>query len=98
YKDSNQNLVGDYDLAKLIDEASLKDEYITWSEKYGPLAIPLHQFDMTYNIFKRLADATQNKMPYEADSKTMVEYCVKLYNNLYDKLREQSEYYKNIIA
>lgn len=75
----------------------MREEYEEWERKYGCLALPVHQFDMTYNILKRLADKTLNDMPNEIESKDMLSYCIELYKNVQKKLKEQSEYYKNVV-
>ena len=84
-------------LSTLIQENSMRAEYEVWSREYGCLAVPVHQFDLTYNVLKRLADKTLNDMPLEIESKDMLAYCIKLYDKLEEKLKEQSEYYKNVI-
>lgn len=84
-------------LRALIRESSMREEYEEWERKYGCLALPVHQFDMTYNILKRLADKTLNDMPNEIESKDMLSYCIELYKNVQKKLKEQSEYYKNVV-
>ncbi len=84
-------------LNALIQENSMRAEYEAWNSEYGCLAVPVHQFDLTYNVLKRLADKTLNDMPLEIESKDMLAYCIKLYDKLEEKLKEQSEYYKNVI-
>lgn len=84
-------------LQHLIRCNSLRRKYENWNKQYGPLAIPLHQFDMAYNIFKRLADKRNNSMAKEIWDYQILQYCVKLYCSMFDKLSEQAKYYGGVV-
>lgn len=81
-------------LRKAVEDASMRHDYEVWSAKYGSLAVPIHQFDLTYNSFKRLANPSRNGMPPEIDSDKALGYCCRAYNNLSIQLGEQTKFYK----
>ena len=94
YFASTKNAMPATRLRKIVEEASMRHAYETWSAKYGVLAIPIHQFDLTYNSFKRLANPSLNGMPPEIDSDKALGYCCRAYNNLSRQLGEQTKFYK----
>lgn len=78
---------------KCIVDQSLKKEYEHWNKEYGSLAIPIHDFDMTYNLIKRQADGITYEMPEAIEIDDMLYYCTKVYRNIEDALKEQDQYY-----
>lgn len=56
------------EFSKTFDKAAGKtmySEYKKWSKTFGDMAFPLQNYDMSYNILKRLAERGQNEMAEE---------------------------------
>lgn len=84
-------------LAASFKKLSLLEEYKDWEKEdsLGEFAIPFYQFDLTYNLIKRLADKLQSKTRQvdSMDIKKYAEYCGKVYEDIADKLEEQDKVY-----
>lgn len=83
-------------IRKEIPSYSMRSEYEQWSSTYGPFALPLHQFDLTYNLLRRLANEMEDK-PHCISEDSIIRWCVWLYDKIADKLEEQSEQYKGFL-
>lgn len=85
------------ELEKEIKECSvLRSQYKEWDAQYGALALPLQQFDLTYNLLKRLADDTDD-MPEKIPDSEMLKYCSWLCGKISHRLRDESNAYGRIL-
>lgn len=76
-----------------IQECSLKDEFLKWSNEYGDCVIPFQHFDMTYNILKRQGDATDHGLPERANVSDFYKCCKQIYENIEEALVQQDRGY-----
>ena len=86
--------------------SSVEEDYRKWGDPKsennekaprGPFAIPFYQFDLTYNLIKRLADKTYYSIAANVESMNASEfgtYCNQLYEKIQDALKEQDAEYK----
>lgn len=97
---SNLKAAGFTSVAQLeeeLDTFSLRNQYKAWDARYGSLALPLQQFDLTYNLFKRLANDTSD-MPTSIPDADMLKCCGWLYGKISHRLREESDVYGGILG
>ncbi len=76
-----------------IQECSLYDDFLKWSNEYGDCAIPFQHFDMTYNILKRQADAVDHGLPERANVSDFFKCCKLVYQNIEKALNAQDHSY-----
>lgn len=81
-------------LKQLFEKKSLKKQYKQWAEQYGPMAIPIQNFDLVYNLIKRQADGITYNMPKSIDLDDMWEYCCQIYENIASALKSQDTFYR----
>ena len=82
-------------MTEWIQECSLADDFLRWSNEYGDCAIPFQHFDLTYNVLKRQGDATDHGLPERADVSEFYKCCEQVYQNIQDALLRQDEKYMN---
>lgn len=68
-----------------------------WQKKHKkfPIALPVQNFDMIYNIMKRLASVSYHDIPEEAPIDEVYGYYVILYKSVAEELRNQDKVYFN---
>lgn len=76
-----------------IQECSLSDEFLSWSNNCGDCAIPFQHFDMTYNILKRQGDVTDHGLPERAHVSDFYKCCQQVYQNIDNALAKQDQKY-----
>ena len=76
-----------------VQECSLSNAFLKWSNEYGDCAIPFQHFDMTYNILKRQADATDHGLPERANVSDFFRCCRQVYQNIKEALSDQDHSY-----
>lgn len=90
---------------KIAQEDTFYQEYKEWNETYGCLVFPVQNFDMSYNILKRLADSSKNGMPKEpivlsdkgkfnVSADKIHQYYRQLLLNITNALKQQDELYQ----
>lgn len=58
-----------------------------------PIVLPVQNFDMMYNIVKRLASVSYHDIPEEARMDEVFDYYVRLYKNIAEELDNQDKLY-----
>lgn len=78
------------------DRYSLRNEFHCWAEK-DTLALPLQDFDMMYNILKRLANSNyyNRDIPAYVEVDEVFSEVQKLYTSIGTQLTRQDEFYNN---
>lgn len=95
----------DATFTKIAREDTFYQEYKEWNEIYGCLVFPVQNFDMAYNILKRLADSSKNGMPKEpivlsdkgkfnVSADKIYQYYRQLLLNITNALKQQDELYQ----
>lgn len=81
---------------KKADRYSLRKEFNRWAKK-DTLALPLQDFDMMYNILKRLANSNyyNRDIPAYVEVDEVFSEVQKLYKSIGTQLKEQDEFYNN---
>ena len=66
-----------------------------WRAKFGTYqwVLPVQNFDMMYNINKRLASVSYHDIPDDADVSDIFEHYVRLYKSLVSELESQDKVY-----
>lgn len=66
-----------------------------WRETYGEneWVLPIQNFDMMYNITKRLANVSYHDIPDDANVSDVFKYYVLLYQSIAEELRNQDQFY-----
>lgn len=79
-----------------IQAYSLRNEFEDWA-KDDVLALPLQNFDMMYNMIKRLANANYygQGLPESIEDEEIFNAFQKLYKSIDDQLEGQDEFYAN---
>ncbi len=96
-----EDLTKDKEKAKVWrDKYTMYESYKRMEYQYKTsLVLPIHQFDMVYNIIKRQADNKINGMPEEfsegKDDKNtdFITYCIEVYTGIAKKLKDECEAY-----
>lgn len=83
---------------KKVDRFSLRKEFASWAER-APLALPLQNFDMMYNIIKRLANSNYygNDIPGYIEVDEAFGALQKLYESFTKQLEDQDKFYSNSV-
>lgn len=83
---------------KKVDRFSLRKEFASWAER-TPLALPLQNFDMMYNIIKRLANSNYygNDIPGYIEVDEAFGALQKLYESFTKQLEDQDKFYSNSV-
>ena len=70
------------------------DRITRWKESHkNQLALPIQNFDMMYNILKRLANVSYHDKPDDAPVEKVLDYYVQLYRSMDEELRSQDRAY-----
>lgn len=77
--------------AELDTDDSLRNKYHKWYLKYGGLALPIYNFDITYNLFKRL------ERDFEATESNYYRKLKEMYLYIQEKLGDQDKFYNEEI-
>lgn len=86
-------------IKKGIEAVSLKDEFKKWSQGGGKgvlhrFALPIHHFDMAYNIIKHQHNGGEQELPLFAGPEKFISCCTTVYQNFQSSLRSQDEFYQ----
>ena len=85
-------------LTKKWKKRAFSEETSDWKEKYGKkvFVFPIQQFDMSYNILKRLAhpDYYDREIPTDTGLSEAYDYFVSLYQSIGNQLGEQDQVYR----
>lgn len=81
---------------RILDSVILDytDRITKWKESYeNQLALPVQNFDMMYNILKRLANVSYHDIPDDASVEEVFDYYIQLYRSMEQELRSQDRVY-----
>lgn len=81
-------------IIQLFQRHSLRNEFVLWSQK-RPMPLPLQNFDMMYNIIKRLANTGYygNGFPDVVVGNDVFNAFQKFYRSIKYQLKEQDDFY-----
>lgn len=87
------------DVEEEVKKHSIVEKYKSWEMKYGKntLPFPLHWFDMSYNILKRVHRYANENFPRYVKKTELESLCKeiqKIYMNINEQLKEQDEFYR----
>ena len=88
-------MVTDYMEMEKVKEDSLLYKFDQWI-RYGGLALPVYNFDITYNLIKRLVASCKEGNVGYIESNDAFSYVQKLFDEIAKKLEEIDKFYNGI--
>lgn len=78
-----------------LKKYSLKSRFEKWQQEFGELAlpIPVHWFDFTYNLLKRVKRTLSEENILSVEGDSMFVYMKRLYEIIAEQLEEQEAFY-----
>ena len=74
-------------------ENTLITEFKNWEKTSGALALPIYNFDITYNLLKRLVKENKSRGNYSISKDEVYDYFLEFLENIKTNLQEQDNFY-----
>lgn len=84
------------ELTSIIQEKSLKTEFIEWGDKYNYMALPVYSTDVIYNVLKRAVRKCSSGDEYTISEQDIIRSLRKAYENIGEELKKEDVYYENL--